>query len=374
MHHICTYLNNMDFSKKSINNLVLVSVVFTGLLFIFTWNPTALKSAIFSFQKHSTSQSNVPNVTMIRDELEAALSNAAMATDKTVIITIVNKAYVEPHNDQYPTMLDLFLEGFWVGEETRSLLDHLLVVAMDQTAYDRCSFRRLNCYRLLTDGVDFTEEKLYMSQDFIKMMWTRTRFLLDVLKRGYNFIFTDTDVIWLRNPFPRLRFNGTDDLQISTDNFNGNPRSQKNPINTGFYHIRANNKTITLFQIWYATRLNSTGLKEQDVLGNLIYKGVAAELGLNLRFLDTLYFSGFCRDSKDVRSVVTVHANCCRSISAKVADLTAVLKDWKRFKQSKLGASTAKRIAAQNTTNAVFKFKWSNHIACFKSWRKPSAN
>ena len=127
---------------------------------------------------------------MIRDELEAALSNAAMATDKTVIITIVNKAYVEPHNDQYPTMLDLFLEGFWVGEETRSLLDHLLVVAMDQTAYDRCSFRRLNCYRLLTDGVDFTEEKLYMSQDFIKMMWTRTRFLLDVLKRGYNFIFT----------------------------------------------------------------------------------------------------------------------------------------------------------------------------------------
>lgn len=354
----------MDFSKTSINNLVLVSIVLTGLIFIYAWNPTTLKSAIFSFQKNSTSQSNFPNVTIIRDELEEALSSAATATEKTVIITIVNKAYVEPHNYRYPTMLDLFLDGFWVGEETRSLLGHLLVVAMDQTAYDRCLFQRLNCYRLLTDGIDFTEEKLYMSQDFIKMMWTRTRFLLDVLERGYNFIFTDTDVIWLRNPFPRLRFNETDDLQISTDKFNGNPRSQNNPINTGFYHIRANNKTITLFQIWHATRLNSTGLKEQDVLGNLIHNGAATELGLNLRFLDTLYFSGFCRDSSDVRSVVTVHANCCRSISAKIDDLTAVLKDWKRFK----------RMAARNTTNAVFKFKWSNHIACFNSWRKPSAN
>jgi hypothetical protein len=43
---------------------------------------------------------------------------------------------------------------------------------------------------LETDGVDFGGEKLYMSQEFIKMMWRRTFFLLEVLKRGYNFIFT----------------------------------------------------------------------------------------------------------------------------------------------------------------------------------------
>ena len=37
---------------------------------------------------------------------------------------------------------------------------------------------------------DVMSEKIYMSQDFIKMMWRRTRFLLDVLRRGYNFVFT----------------------------------------------------------------------------------------------------------------------------------------------------------------------------------------
>lgn len=177
----------------------------------------------------------------------------------------------------------------------------------------------------------------------------------------------DTDVIWLRNPFSRLRFNDTEDLQMSTDHFNGNPWSEKNPINTGFYHIRANNNTISLFQIWYATRLNSEGLKEQDVLGSLIRRGVAKELGLKVRFLDTLYFSGFCTDSKDVRSVVTVHANCCRSINAKVTDLTAVIKDWKKFKQSR---STVK---GENTTNVPkTAFRWSRHVGCFKSWRQPT--
>ncbi|KAL3516810.1 hypothetical protein ACH5RR_023712 [Cinchona calisaya] len=348
----------MDFSKNFINNLVILSIFLTGFVFICTWNPIISKSSVISFQKYPISQSKPPNIALIKDDLEEALSNAATA-NKTLIITIVNKAYVEPHNDQYPTMLDLFLEGFWVGEETISLLDHLLVVAMDQTAYDRCKFRRLNCYRLLTDGADFTEEKFYMSQDFINMMWTRTRFLLDVLKRGYNFIFTDTDVIWLRNPFPRLRFNETDDFQISTDKFNGNPWSETNLINTGFYHIKANKKTISLFQLWYDTRLNSTGLKEQDVLAILIEKGVSTQLGLKMRFLDTLYFSGFCKDSEDVRLVITMHANCCRSISAKVADLTTVLKDWKRFKQPR-------SVASNTTTSAAFQ--WSEHISCISSW------
>ena len=110
--------------------------------------------------------------------------------NKTVIITIINKAYADQDIRADTTMLDLFLESFWLGEDTRSLLDNLLIVAVDQTAYDRCLFLRLNCYRLETDGVDFGGEKVYMSEDFIKMMWRRTQFLIEVLKRGYSFIFT----------------------------------------------------------------------------------------------------------------------------------------------------------------------------------------
>lgn len=288
-----------------------------------------------------------------RDELGKALHGAS-DKNNTVIIAMVNFAYVEGDKP----MLDLFLDGFWVGEETRQLVDHLLIVAADNVSYERCKFLRLHCYNLQKVGVkNVGDEKLYMSNDFIQMMWRRTQFLGDVLKRGYSFVFTDTDVIWLRNPFQKFSFNKTTDLQISTDIFNGNELSQENSINTGFYMVRSNNKTIQLFDAWYAKKNESGGMKEQDVLQNLIHQGILRHLGMEVKFLDTLYFSGFCQDSRDIRVVKTVHANCCRSIKAKLADLSAVIHDWKRYKRD-----------SWNQTK-VSEFRWSPHVACQNSWR-----
>ncbi|KAM1231730.1 hypothetical protein ACFX2J_041506 [Malus domestica] len=196
-----------------------------------------------------------------------------------------------------------------------------------------------------------------MSQEFIKMMWRRTLFLKDLLKWGYSFVFTDIDVMWLRNPFPRLNsFNESMDLQISADKFNGDQWSESNPINTGFYMVRSNNRTISLFEKWYDRKNNSTGMKEQDVLDSMMHEGVFRELGLSVKFLDTLYFSGFCEVSKDFKAVTTVHANCCRTISAKVADLTAVIHDWKKFE-------------SLSNSNQTSSLKWTNHVNCEDSWK-----
>ncbi|KAF5469942.1 hypothetical protein F2P56_010497 [Juglans regia] len=342
----------MDYAKHSVGNPALLLLFFIGVFYLFLWS-----SSITNDSSNTTTDIHAPHD---QDDLEEALSKASMA-NKTVIITIVNKAYAEQDVGADTTMLDLFLESFWLGEDTRSLLDHLLLVAVDQTAYNRCVFRRLNCYRLETDGVDFGGEKIYMSEDFVKMMWRRTHFLLEVLKRGYSFIFTDTDVMWLRNPFLRLSKNGSEDLQISTDVFLGDPSPEKQLINTGFYYVRSSNKTIAMFDKWYTMKENSTGQKEQDVLLNLIQAGgIIRELNLSVRFLDTVYFSGFCQNSKDFRAVTTVHANCCRSINAKVKDLKVVLRDWKRFKK----ISSYKRLA-----NVTANLVWSGHFGCWNSWR-----
>lgn len=174
----------MDYSKNPIQTLAILSLILATTILVISWQPSTYKN-FFSPQKHSPKSNHA-------DELTAALGKASMATNKTVIITVINKAYVEPTNDDYPSMFDLFLEGLWVGQDTRPLLTYLLVVSMDSTAHQRCQFRRLNCYRLpLQGGGDaFAGEKIYMSADFIEMMWRRTFFLLDVLSRGYNFIFT----------------------------------------------------------------------------------------------------------------------------------------------------------------------------------------
>ncbi|KAK8614776.1 hypothetical protein V6N13_068567 [Hibiscus sabdariffa] len=338
----------------------IVFLLFAGFLYIFVWSPS---NPLLPYNDlNAGPPKNFTTVEFpVKDELDLALEGASMP-NKTVIIAVVNQAYVEQTVDAETTMLDLFLESFWLGEDTRALLDHLLLVTVDQTAHDRCMFKRLHCYRLVTDGVEFGEEKVYMSPDFIKMMWRRTLFLLDVLKRGYNFIFTDTDVMWLRNPLAKLSLNGTEDLRISVDKFFGDPRPDHNLINTGFYHIRSNNKTIALFNKWYSLKDNSTRKKEQDVLLDLLRHGIITEFGLRVRFLETRHFSGFCEDSQDVGAVTTVHANCCRHINAKVSDLAAVLRDWKRYK----AAVTKYPEAARNITSG---FSWSPHDGCWDSWK-----
>ncbi|KAH7840009.1 hypothetical protein Vadar_011291 [Vaccinium darrowii] len=337
--------------KKNVRvfDVSVLSLLFVGLIYIFLSSPSSNNKPFLPPRKPHCHPTIMYNMSTYRDELEEVLAKTSMA-NKSLIIAVVNKAYVEGEK----SMLEMFLDSFWLGENTRALRDHLLIVTVDQTSYERCKFLGLHCYKLETNGVDFVGEKLYMSADFIKMMWRRTLFLGDVLKRGYNFIFTDTDVMWLRNPFSRLILNETFDLQISTDNFNGNESSKANPINTGFYMVRSNNKTIALFNTWYSRKDNFTGMKEQDVLQAIIREPMFTGLGVNVRFLDTLYFSGFCQDSRDVRAVVTVHANCCRSISAKVADLMAVIRDWKRFK----------------STNESLTFGSTEHLACRNSWRR----
>ncbi|XP_009398484.3 uncharacterized protein At1g28695 [Musa acuminata AAA Group] len=257
-----------------------------------------------------------------RDELGIALEGTSMK-NKTLIIAILNKAYIGENG-----MLDLFLLSLHQGENTEFLISYLLLVAVDELAFNRCKALQLHCYHLDSEGVSFSKEAFYMSGNFIKMMWRRTQFLREVLRRGYSFIFTDMDILWLRNPLTRL--NGGEDLQISCDNYNGQPfDATSNLINTGFYFISSNSRTIALFNRWYGAMNSSSGMKDQDVLLKMNFDGVFEQLDMKVRYLDTDYFSGFCQKSKDFRKVITVHANCCIGSNAKLIDLRAFLEAWK---------------------------------------------
>ncbi|KAL5219219.1 hypothetical protein ABZP36_019903 [Zizania latifolia] len=287
-----------------------------------------------------------------RDDLEAALRGAAYA-NRTLILSVLNRAYAEEGG-----LLDLFLRSLREGEDTEQLIAHVLLVAMDRPAFLRC--RRLGgvrCYHLpaAMDGADLSSEQLYMSHGFISMMWGRIRLLGEVLNHGYSFIFTDLDVMWLRNPLPRLEYRAEqEDLLISADNFNGRPDDYAgNELNTGFFFVASNNRTAALFDEWHAAREVSAGMKEQDVLNEMKRHGALRRFGVRARILDTARFSGFCEDSRDAREVATVHANCCRTMRAKVADLNAVL------------AVARRRLNGE----APSELRWPAHLECAKSWR-----
>ncbi|CAL9177875.1 uncharacterized protein At1g28695 [Musa acuminata AAA Group] len=296
-------------------SIVVAPLLVLVVIYACLW-PLGVPTAFFRLQHGANTTEITP-----KDELEAALEGVAME-NRTLIIAILNKAYVEQN-----AMLDLFLQSLGEGEDTEFFVDHLLFVAVDQRAFNRCRTLELHCYNLVTEGVDFSKEVFYMSDAFNNMMWRRTLFLGDVLRRGYSFIFTDMDVMWLRNPFSQLHRDG-EDLQMSSDCCSCNP-FDNSFFNTGFYFVTANNKTIALFDEWYAWRNNSKGMKDQDVLQKMKKEGAFTRLGLRVRALETTYFSGFCQMSQDLRKVITVHANCCASMKAKLIDLRCVLEAWK---------------------------------------------
>ncbi len=113
------------------------------------------------------------------------LLGKASIPNKTVIITTRNQAWPDDGG-----MLEIYLEGFRQGENIQQLLNHLVIVALDQKAYDCYLHLHPHCFMLHTYGVDFSGEKGFMTQDHLKMMRRRIKFLRNVLEMGYNFIFS----------------------------------------------------------------------------------------------------------------------------------------------------------------------------------------
>ncbi|XP_071730492.1 uncharacterized protein At4g15970-like [Rutidosis leptorrhynchoides] len=328
--------------------VVIFVIVALTTLFIFN---SSIAFPFYSFYKTIVAGDYRTNSDNSAD-LKSILKHASMDTN-TVIITSINKAWTVPNST-----LDLLLESFRSGNQTEKFLKHLVVVSLDQNAYTRCLKLHPHCYYLKTPGVDFSEEAYFMAADYLKIVWEKINFLHTVLDLGYSFVFTDADIMWFRDPF--LQLQNDSDIQISCDNFNGNRFDLRNHPNSGFMYVKSNNKTIQFYKFWYESRLTNPG-HDQDVLNKIKFSPFVRDIGLQIRFLDTAYFGGFCQPSQDLNKVCTMHANCCVGLENKVHDLGAMLNDWRKY---------TKLIANQTTTN-VYHGSWTVPQLCRGSFRRP---
>ena len=118
-------------------------------------------------------------------EFARMLRRAAME-DRTVIMTSVNEAWAAEDS-----LLDLFLESFRTGERISHFANHLLVVALDGGALERCRAVHPHCYLLpAATGRNLSDEKVFMSKDYIDLVWSKVRLQQRILELGYNFLFT----------------------------------------------------------------------------------------------------------------------------------------------------------------------------------------
>ncbi|KAL7260119.1 hypothetical protein ACSBR1_005891 [Camellia fascicularis] len=274
-----------------------------------------------SVADNSTAMSSTP--VSDKHKLERVLKNAAMK-DGTVILTTLNEAWSAPNS-----IIDLFLESFRIGYGTRKLLNYLVIIALDEKAFSRCLVVHNHCFSLFTEGVNFSQEAYFMTPDYLKMMWRRIDFLRSVLEMGYNFVFTDADIMWFRDPFPQFYWDA--DFQIACDQFLGSSYDLENRPNGGFSFVRSNNRSIEFYKFWHSSREVYPGYHDQDVLNIIKHDAFLIDIELKMRFLNTANFGGFCEPSKDLNQVCTMHANCCVGVGNKVHDLKVMLEDWKQY-------------------------------------------
>ncbi|CAN6233918.1 unnamed protein product [Urochloa humidicola] len=255
--------------------------------------------------------------------LELVLQEASM-DDKTVILTTLNAAWASPGS-----VIDLFIDSFRRGVGTSSLLRHLVIVAFDSKAYQRCVKIHPYCFALTTEDVDFSEEKRFQTSGYLQMMWKRLDFLRQVLEKGYSFVFSDADIMWFRNPFPFFYSDG--DFQIACDHYVGNATDLRNIANGGFNYVKSNDQSIEFYKFWYSSRFRYPGYHDQDVFNFIKHDPYTTDIGLTIKFLSTSYFGGICEPSKDLNKVCTMHANCCIGLQSKIHDLRIMMEDWRNY-------------------------------------------
>ncbi|KAL2936638.1 hypothetical protein RDABS01_028621, partial [Bienertia sinuspersici] len=218
---------------------------------------------------------------------------SATTKEKTVILTYLNEAWAAPNS-----IFDIFLESFRIGNNTSYLLNHLMVIAVDDEAFSRCKSLVSHCYLLKSnESSAMSHQANFMTPQYLDMVWRRLSFLHRILTLGYNFIITDADVVWFRDPFPHLTPDS--DIQTSCDRFNGRQFDLNNMPNVGFLFARSNNRTIKFYEYWVSSRQKYPDLHEQDAFNQLKHDPSFEQIGPKIRFLDTNYFSGFCSPSRD---------------------------------------------------------------------------
>ncbi|KAG8078897.1 hypothetical protein GUJ93_ZPchr0007g6353 [Zizania palustris] len=244
--------------------------------------------------------------------------------DRTVIITSVNEAWARPGS-----LLDLFRESFKNGDGIAHLLDHVLVVSVDPAGFDRCKAVHPHCYLLEVTSANLSSANRFMSKGYLELVWAKLSLQQRVLELGYNFLFTDADIMWFRDPFRHIKLYA--DMAVSCDRFSGNADDViRNAPNTGFYYVKSTNRTVEMLRYWQASRSRFRPDHDQGVF-NSIKPELASKLHVKIVFLDTTLFGGFCQYRDDVDRVCTMHANCCVGLENKVHDLRNVVADWKNY-------------------------------------------
>jgi len=100
----------------------------------------------------------------------------------------------------------------------------------------------------IRQNANATGRASFGSKEFVQISKRKSRVVLQILMLGYDVLFSDIDVVWLKPPWDRLS-TYTGDILIQSDALFNSGTDPNFNINSGLYFARSNHRTIEALKL-----------------------------------------------------------------------------------------------------------------------------
>lgn len=138
----------------------------------------------------------------------------------------------------------------WVCNMRHLGITNYVIAALDADLYKFAYTRSLPTYleNTIFQGLNASiiSDASYGTDSFKQLTKMKSRVVVRILKEGYNVVWTDSDIIYFKNPLQHMwAYNA--DLSIQTNAPDNEPMNGRRRLNSGLYLARSNAATIQAF-------------------------------------------------------------------------------------------------------------------------------
>lgn len=139
----------------------------------------------------------------------------------------------------------------WVCNMRHLGITNFVIAALDADLYKYAYTRSLPTYleNTIFQGLNSSiiSDASYGTDSFKQLTKMKSRVVVRLLKEGYNVVWTDSDIIYFRNPLQDM-WGYNADLAIQTNAPDNEPMNGRRRLNSGLYLARSNPATIQAFE------------------------------------------------------------------------------------------------------------------------------
>lgn len=215
------------------------------------------------------------------------------------------------------------LRNFFLACQRRSIpcREMVFVFALDRLAADYFESHGVAHYHY--KGAEHpTAAKYFSDRYFAAVVFYKNAVVYDALSCGVNVLFQDVDLVWREDPIPSL---ATYNVDISFMNDGNSPHQQPIYINSGFFLVRHNERTLALWK--EAFQIFDMQNSQQALLKQLIVHHYFNN-NLTLFILPPVYQNGNTWGPTDTSRFkskwIVTHASWAYNMSVKISKLKAI--------------------------------------------------